>query len=87
MHFLLFQVKRSLVGDRLPLGLSLLGLVGLTAFIGLREKGCIHPEAKQTIVISGGASGACGSLAGQVSINNIRKLRDNPLFIVNVSCI
>jgi len=50
-------------GQKPSLGLSF--IVGLTALIGLWEKGHIVEGANQTLVVSG-AAGATGSLAGQV---------------------
>eukprot|EP00005_Dracoamoeba_jomungandri_P008529 CAMPEP_0174267138 /NCGR_PEP_ID=MMETSP0439-20130205/32600_1 /TAXON_ID=0 /ORGANISM="Stereomyxa ramosa, Strain Chinc5" /LENGTH=332 /DNA_ID=CAMNT_0015354475 /DNA_START=41 /DNA_END=1035 /DNA_ORIENTATION=- len=41
-----------------------LGMPGLTAYFGVKERG--RPKDGETIVISGGA-GACGSVAGQVA--------------------
>ncbi|XP_077555818.1 prostaglandin reductase 2-like [Haemaphysalis longicornis] len=56
---------KALGGD-VSIVLTCLGLTGLTALLGLREKGGIKPSAKQTCVVSA-AAGACGSLAGQIS--------------------
>lgn len=50
------------------LALSLLGGTGLTAYLGIVEKGNVSPEAGQTVVVSS-AAGATGSLAGQVAKN------------------
>ena len=45
--------------------LGIVGLTGLTSYIGLKEKAHIEPGANQVVVISG-AAGACGMAAGQV---------------------
>lgn len=45
--------------------LSCFGLTGLTALLGLQEKGHIAPGGGQTLVVSG-AAGATGSLAVQI---------------------
>ena len=45
--------------------LGIVGLTGLTSYIGLKEKAHIKPGANQAVVISG-AAGACRIAAGQV---------------------
>ncbi|CAH3035387.1 unnamed protein product [Pocillopora meandrina] len=46
--------------------LGIVGLTGLTSYIGLKEKAHIEPGANQVVVISG-AAGACGMAAGQIA--------------------
>lgn len=61
------QVDPQMVDGHLSHFLGAVGITGLTAFFGIREKGHVIKDAKQTMVVSG-AAGACGSIAGQVSI-------------------
>ena len=46
--------------------LGIVGLTGLTSYLGIREKAHITSGANQAVVVSG-AAGACGMAAGQVS--------------------
>jgi NADPH-dependent curcumin reductase CurA len=48
----------------LPIYLSALGMVGMTAYFGLLEVG--QPKSGETVVVSG-AAGATGSLVGQIA--------------------
>ncbi|XP_060735970.1 prostaglandin reductase 2 isoform X1 [Tachysurus vachellii] len=59
------KVDPSMVDGHLSNVLGAVGMPGLTALLGVREKGHVIRGAGQTMVISG-ASGACGSLAGQI---------------------
>ncbi|KAJ6650361.1 hypothetical protein lerEdw1_011229, partial [Lerista edwardsae] len=58
------KLDPQLVDGHLSYFLGAAGLTGLTALLGIREKGHVSPGAHQTMVVSG-AAGACGSVAGQ----------------------
>ncbi len=58
------QLTKLPTGTSLELGLSVLGMTGITAYFGLLEVG--RPVAGETVVVSG-AAGATGSVVGQIA--------------------
>lgn len=65
MVYLCLQVNPEMVNGHLSYFLGAVGMPGLTALLGVREKGHVSPGTNQIMVVSG-AAGACGSIAGQV---------------------
>ncbi|KAL8565153.1 hypothetical protein ACOMHN_003940 [Nucella lapillus] len=60
------KLPKELFAGQPSLALSLLGGTGLTAYLGMAERGHLTPDGGQTVVISA-AAGATGSIAGQVA--------------------
>jgi NADPH-dependent curcumin reductase CurA len=58
-------LPKEIFAKQPTLALSLLGVTGLTAYLGLVEKGHLTARSGQTVVVSA-AAGSTGSFAGQV---------------------
>ena len=65
MRIRTLQIESEVLKKHPSLSLGILGVTGLTAILGIREKAHIVPGKNQTVVVSG-AAGACGTAAGQV---------------------
>ncbi|XP_053567403.1 prostaglandin reductase 2 [Bombina bombina] len=59
------KIDPKLVNGHISHYLGAAGVVGLTAYLGMKVKGNVTPGANQTLVVSG-AAGGVGSLAGQI---------------------
>ena len=55
-----------MIKKAIHLPLSCIGLVGLTALLGVRVMGQISPNGTENVVVSS-AAGATGSLAAQIA--------------------
>lgn len=66
----MLQITNDHVRTRPSLAIGVLGITGLTGYLGIKKGAFIENGENQTVVVSG-AAGACGSIAGQVKRCNM----------------